>query len=331
MTFDNLLGLTRGEFLVKPSISSFENFCFDADKIQRGDLFIAFDKSDSALQTAIENGAYGILCDEELNILDKEIAWIKVQNINMALFRLMRFESSYKKLIFVYVSFLQENILNSMSLPKNAIILKKSTLKAFNQIMKAKDDTFIFCSDDLYLQKIAPVHECIFTQRNTAVQKNGSIFESSFIFENRYYNKIPISPIFIPSLCGILSFLHKYNIEFDLQNFKPILNFDPIFVDTSISPRNFGDTRRALIVEYDQDLFEFEAKRLFKILAPNTLLTCKPIKSKSKLEVNFLYKHEQNLKELHAYNFRYALILGDKEKILQALSIGQNKRYPSLF
>ncbi len=329
MTFENLTGLIRGELLTAPAISSFEDFCFEAHKINRGDLFVAFNTEQ--IEQAVENGAYGILFDDEdINISDNEIAWIKVQNINMALFRLMRFESSYKKLNFVSVSLLQKNMLKNISL-SNSIILPKNTLEAFKSIMKAPQKSFVFCSDDLYLQKIAPVHECIFKQKHIAVQKNGSIFSSSFIFENEYYHKIPISPIFISSFCGIIKFLKDKNIDFSLDVFKPIENFDPIFVDASIQPQSFGETRRALIVESDEELFCFEAKALLKTLPPNHLLICKPIDSKVKMEANFLYKSEDELKQLSEYNFKYALVLGDRQTILDALLKYQTKRYPSLF
>ncbi len=331
MTFENLIGLTRAELLTSPTISSFENFCFEPEKVQRGDLFIAFNKSDEAIKTAVENGAYGILCDEKLEIIDKEIAWIKVQSINMALMRLMRFESSYKKLVFISVSLLQANMLKSLVLPKNTCILSTVPLKAFNQIMKIENNSFVFCSDDLLLQKIAPIHECIFTQRNVTTQKNGSIFFSSFIYGDEYYNKIPISPIFIPAFCGVLDFLKKSQIEFSLENFKPIQNFEPIFVDASICPQSFGETRRALIVESDEELFVYEVKTLLKILPQNHLLICKHIDSKCSMEVNFLYKREEDLKQLSDYRFKYALVLGDKESISQTLLSQKTKRYPSLF
>lgn len=331
MTIENLAQLTRGEVLTKPSISLFEGFCFEAEKTQRGDLFIALDRSSESIQTAITQGAYGVMIDDEFKITDQEIAWIKVQNINMALMRLMRFQSSYKKLKFVAVSSLQESILNSICFSQNTLILPKTPLEAFLQIMKIEDNSYVFCADELILQKIAPIHESIFTERNTTNQKNGSIFISSFIHENEYYQKLPISPLFIPALSGILTFLKKNEIEFSLENFKPIENFEPIFVDASIFPQSFGSTRRALIVESNIELFKFEAKSLLKILPPNHLLICKPIDSKSTMDANFLYKQESDLKELRSYSFKYALILGDKERLIQALIKEEAKRYPSLF
>ncbi len=331
MKISNIAELTRGELITKPQISSFEGFCYNPTKAQRGDLFIAIDRSEESIKTAIEMGAYGVLADEDFEVIDPEIAWIKVQNISMALMRLMRFQSNYKKLKFVALSPLQENILKSMSLDKNASVLPKNTLDSFLQIMKAPDESYIFCSDELALRKIAPIYDNVFSQRNVISQKNGSIFLSSFIHENEYYQKIPISPLFIGALSGILTYLKEHKIQFSLENFKPIENFEPIFVDISIYPQSFGSTRRALIIESNEELFKFEAKSLIKMLPPNSLLLCKHINSTCNMEANFLYTKESDLKELRSYDFRYALILGDKEKIYQAITKSEENRYPSLF
>ena len=41
------------------NISSFHRVCVDLDRVQRGDLFVAFKNSD--IKQAIQNGAYGVV------------------------------------------------------------------------------------------------------------------------------------------------------------------------------------------------------------------------------------------------------------------------------
>ena len=53
-------------------------------------MFIAFD--DSSIEDAILNGAYGIVFSKPTQISDSEIAWIKVQSLDDALKRLLRFK-----------------------------------------------------------------------------------------------------------------------------------------------------------------------------------------------------------------------------------------------
>ncbi len=331
MRVENLAELARGELQTNPSISAFEGFCSHAEKIKKGDLYIALNSSAENIALAIKNGAYGILYEDHQEIIDEEIAWIRVHNLNIAITRLMRFQNNHKKLTFIAVSVLQESILKSMTLSKKCFILPEKLIDAFISLMNVENGSYVFCANESALQKIAPSHENIFTEPKTAIQKNGSIFSSSFIHENEYYQKVPISSLFIPALSGVLSFLKSKKIEFSLDNFQPISNFEVIFVDSNIRPQPFGTTRRALIVESDAELFMYEAKSLLKILPQNNLLICKPINSSSSMDANFLYKELGDLKELKSYNFKYALILGDKDELLKALSQDAQKQYPSLF
>ncbi|MCD6191243.1 MAG: hypothetical protein J7K14_06900, partial [Sulfurimonas sp.] len=90
MRLENVLALTHGKVVNEPFVKTFENIVFDAARVKRGDLFIAFDEQ--SIESAVLNGAYGVLFDKPTQISDREIAWIKVEDINDALKRLLRFK-----------------------------------------------------------------------------------------------------------------------------------------------------------------------------------------------------------------------------------------------
>lgn len=332
MTFENLSGLTNGKILSTPDVSSFTDFVFDAQRVKQGDLYIALDDSCESVKVAIDNGANGILYDCNFEITDSEIAWIKVENITSSLIRIMRLESSHKKIKFVLINTLQESIIKSIQL-SNAMLLPHHIHEAFLSISKIENETWVFASNASMLEKIAPTYDTITDKKqNITIQKNGSLFLSSFIHNNKYYQKLPISPFFVHTLSDMMDFLQERDIGFSLDNFSPIKHFEPIFVDSAIIPQDFGSTRRALIIESDENLFYHEAKKLSSMHKNNNLvLTCKPINSLDNIEVNFLYKNEKDLKDLRSFDFRYALVYGDKEKILRALSLKEELRYPTLF
>lgn len=331
MNVDNLVQLIRGELHSKPSIRAVENFCYDASAIARGDIYMAIDRTQSSVNLAIKNGAYAILYDIDLEITDKEIAWIKVCSIEMSIMRLMRFQSSYKKFIFVALSFLQEEILKSFKQLKNAYILPSNPLDAFLTIMKAPKKSYIFCSNAPMLQKVAPVHESIWTETKVQDLSKGSLFISNFVHQGDFYQNIPISPIFIPAMCGVLSFLKAHNLTSLYANIKPLEHFEPLFIDKFFSPRPFGQTRRALIIESNEELFIYAAKQLSKFLGGKNFITCKPKKSKLNFQTTYSYTDESYLKMLNTYKFTYALVLGNKLAIEQALIKEENERYPTLF
>lgn len=331
MNVDNLVQLTRGELRSNPSISAIENFTYDANAIRQGDVYVAVDKSQSGVDLAVKNGAYAVLYDKELKISDDEIAWIQVESIEMAIMRLMRFQSSYKKLHFVALSYIQEELLASFRKLNNSYILPSNPLEAFLTIMKAGDESFIFCSNLSILQKVAPVHESVWTETKVQNLSQGSLFISSFVHEGELYQSIPISPLFLPAVCGVLSFLKSKKISFSLENIKSVEHFEPLFIDKFFCPKSFGQTRRALVIESDEELFIYEVKMLLKFLPVKDFIICKPKKVKLDIDVTYNYTDESYLKMLNDYKFRYALVLGDRYKIEQALIEKDKKRYPSLF
>lgn len=95
MRLENVLALTHAKLINKPIIKSFENIVFEAKLVKRGDLFLAF--NDAEIESAIFNGAYGIIFSKPVQMSDNEIAWMQVQSIEDALKRLLRFRLIEKK------------------------------------------------------------------------------------------------------------------------------------------------------------------------------------------------------------------------------------------
>ena len=89
MRLENILALTHGKLINEPFVKIFENIVFEAKSVKRGDFFIAFDEE--TIEDAILNGAYGVMFDKPTQISDTEIAWIKVNECEDALKRLLRF------------------------------------------------------------------------------------------------------------------------------------------------------------------------------------------------------------------------------------------------
>jgi ferrochelatase len=74
MRVETIVNITGGELLNNPIINSFNNIKVDTSIIERGDLFFAYNQND--IPKAIKKGAYGVIIDRYIEILDKEIAWI---------------------------------------------------------------------------------------------------------------------------------------------------------------------------------------------------------------------------------------------------------------
>jgi len=97
MRLENLLALTDGKVVNTPFVKQFSNIIFEAKKVKRGDLFIAFDEQH--IEEAVINGAYGVMFEKPTQITDTEIAWIKVASLEEALKRLLRFRLIEKEIL----------------------------------------------------------------------------------------------------------------------------------------------------------------------------------------------------------------------------------------
>ena len=90
MQISSILDIVDGSLLNSPSISFIYSIKTNSHKVKEGDLFIA--KNTNEIELAIKNGAFAIIIDTNVPIIDNEIAWIKVKNIDLSIIKLIRFK-----------------------------------------------------------------------------------------------------------------------------------------------------------------------------------------------------------------------------------------------
>lgn len=81
--------LSLGELQNTPSISYFNSIVLSLNKVQKGSLFVA--KDHTLIPKALELGAYGILYTGEYPVSDRDVAWIKLKDIEHSLNHLFKF------------------------------------------------------------------------------------------------------------------------------------------------------------------------------------------------------------------------------------------------
>ncbi len=94
MQISSILDIVDGSLLNSPSISFIYSIKTKVNKVKEGDLFITKNLDD--IELAIKNGAFAIILEENYPIIDNEIAWIKVNNIDLTIIKLIRFIFSMK-------------------------------------------------------------------------------------------------------------------------------------------------------------------------------------------------------------------------------------------
>ena len=88
MRIDTIIELLDGELRNRGFISEIIGFADKLNQVTREFLFISNDENE--IKEAIQNGAYAILSSENVKIIDNEIAWIRVENIEESLLKLLK-------------------------------------------------------------------------------------------------------------------------------------------------------------------------------------------------------------------------------------------------
>lgn len=230
MRLENILALTNGRIVNEPFVKIFTNIIFDSNKVKRGDLFIAFDED--SIEEAIFNGAYGILFDKPTQIRDNEIAWIKVENLENALKRLLRFRLIEKDLaIYECNDIILKLSLQVMS-ETNFISLDGDIKSITKQLWDIENFTTILFSPlitpkDIFTEvKIMPISS---GEKITIMEQ--TLFETSFIYDGVFYERQFISPFFMPYLEELLNLFKILKINFRLKKFVPLDNFEAVFTN----------------------------------------------------------------------------------------------------
>lgn len=322
MRLENVLALTKGTLLSNPFVSSFTNVVFEAKAVKRGDLFMAFDEE--TIEDAIFNGAYGILFNKPTQISDSEIAWIKVDSIEDALKRLLRFRLLEKNLT-VYES-------NEIVLKLALQVITEPTFIAINGDIReisrllwdADESSKVLFSPTLVdkniFTKTIELSETPMSHINIVEQ---TLFETSFIYDDVFYERQQLSPFFIPYLEILLSLYKNLKINYRLKKFMPIDHFEALFTNKKFEIKEFGTSDKVLIFEKNSALVDAQidflqreatlAKIVYVVSKKETRL----IEKIQDSDALIIYKSKNDiLNLLQKSSFHFALIIGTDKAIL---------------
>ncbi len=317
MRLENILALTHGTLINEPFVNSFENIVFDAHRVKRGDLFIAFDEV--TIEIAVLNGAYGVVFDKPTQMSDSEIAWIKVTNVKEALTRLLRFRLIEKEVV-VYEcnEIILKLALQVITEPK-FIVINGDIKDICNLLWNIDTDSVIlFCptlndknifTDIKTLPKAAMLPITIMEQ---------TLFETSFIYDNNYYERQLISPFFIPFLEELLHLFKSLRINFRLRKFTPIDHFEAVFTNKNFEPKEFGTSDKVLIFEPNKALLGMQINFLKRQANWAKIIYIVPFSSEHEEDDDiYSYKNDKEIINiLKERVFHFALIVGVDKSIL---------------
>ena len=274
MKIETLVNLTGGELLNSPFISEVTHFTNDVNEVRRGSCFFVRDEKE--LKKAIKKGAYAIVSERTLPILDREIAWIKVENIKRAIFDIFKYEN-LKTEIFT-TDKITASIIKAMNLEKKVIVIEddiEELLKALNL-----EEKYIVASNSELKKSFLNAKEL---ESKDIMLAFKSLFKS--IYNHNIEINLPL--VYKEQFSKAINFFETYNLrysfEFEIERFKPI------FINSKFEIVDYGRSEKVLITNLKNDEFLIdELNYIFKYTKhANTVIVDKTHQKYLKEKFNF--------------------------------------------
>jgi len=255
MKIEDLLNLTAGTMITAPTITAINSVTVFPSKVEQGDLFIS--NNNEEIATAIENGAYAIIfSDEAVTINDSEIAWIKVNDIQKASFKLIRYvlisrEASFYLFTEHELSFMKMIVTQKSNLD----ILPNDWRKMFERILNSESKMFIG-TDDALMKLIKP-DVAILNKEASCEIITDTLFKTTFKINAYIYQEKDIVPFHVDILQRVVEFCDLHHFPYDLDRVKYTKHFVPVFIDGFLNVMNPSKSDKvAIFTDNLQDVYK---------------------------------------------------------------------------
>lgn len=325
MKLDNFLALTNTTLLNTPSIVSFENICSDSAKVKRGDLFFAYEKD--SVKEALLNGAYAVIFEDELEVSDHEVAWIYSKNLDETLGKITRFRAIEKNMTIFECDEIVFKLAMQIQTDGKLILLDGGAWNLYGSIVDADFGSFALVSHR-YASDFASTKKIERGAQSQIDIIEKTLFETSFIYENIFYERQLLSPFFMPYLEELFWLYRTLDIDFTLKKFAHIDHFEPVFVNKKFEVKNFGTSERVLIFEPNESLIGDQMPFLTRLAPWANILFILPEHLECEDGNGVLrYANEDEIVALlSGQEFHFALIVGVAKSILEKPSEPKNRQ-----
>ncbi|MDY0365530.1 MAG: hypothetical protein RBQ81_06710 [Arcobacteraceae bacterium] len=247
MNITSLVELVDGELKNPPSISFVYNIQTNLKKLKNGDLFISDNQED--INKAVEKGAFGIIYKNDfIQISDKEIAWIKVNDINEATIKIIRYLLSNKELDVFYINEITYDIFNLMVLDSYYIYLQYDLNYLLDKLQSSSEFKLILSSNKELLAKIYPQYKTFINKKyqisNLTIH---SIFETTFSYKDILYYRAKIPFFYINIFLSVVEYFKIDNPINEIQGLKKWNLLSPIFINKNFKQIEFGKSDKFIL------------------------------------------------------------------------------------
>jgi len=229
MKIEDLLNLTSGELITQPTVTGVNSVSVYPSKIDDGDLFISNDPEEIA--SALRHGAYAIIfSDSTITVSDEEVAWIKVDDIQKAAFKLIRYVLISREASFYLLNAHELSFLKMVVTQKsNMEILPSDWRKMFEKILNSSLKMFIGTNEEL-MRMIKPDVSLLNKEASCEIISD-TLFRTTFKINGFIYQEKEITPFHVDYLKRVVEFCDEHHFPYDLDRVKYTKHFVPVFID----------------------------------------------------------------------------------------------------
>jgi len=320
MQIEKLLELTAGTLNETSTIESIHSATVHLAKVGDGSLFISDSQED--IGEAIAKGANAILySDASIMIDDESLAWIKVEDIMIAAFKITQDVVSDDEALFYYFNEHELAFLKMLQKRKSDIeFLPNDWKKTFECVLNSKKKFFI--STDLeMMKKLRPKAKKLIKEVDGYVISD-TLFRSTFKIEKYVYQYKEMVPFHLEHVLKVIHFCRTHGFEYAIENIKYINKFTPLFIEgePSLNEETKND-RTVIVCDNKEDIVE---ARMY-VLAPSNWVVKSIVLTPPKHKVDgvkrplYYTTHEEALDIIKGANFNYAFIYAEDKSIKDAI------------
>lgn len=319
MKISDIVNLTEGILVNEPNVQAIDAATVFHSKVDNGDLFISSNQED--IDNAIGNGAYAIVYDDESIVKnDNEIAWIKVSDIQLAAFKIIRYvilkkESSFYLLKEHEVTFLKMILTHKT----NISFIANDWRKAFEQILNSEDLLFVGSNAEL-LKLIKPdVKEL--NKEVDGYMVSDTLFRSTFKVGGYVYQEKELIPFHLEYLLRVVDFCDTFELPYDIEKLKYTKHFTPMFIDGNLNSTQASKSDKVVI--FTDNLPDITKAREYvmrsNMWVKSIVLT--PPKTKvPNIDHPHWFNSDEEVRELlKSIHFNYAFIYNANKSVLNTI------------
>ncbi|MDO7252436.1 hypothetical protein [Helicobacter cappadocius] len=311
MKVNEAVEVINGELASTPSISSFNGVATRIDEVKRGCLFVA--RNPDEIDGAVALGAYGVVYDKYVQMIDGEIAWIKVSSIYDAMIRLIRYKLLREKIEVFFTSEVEYQIAHQINIDESIGFFDQDLSEFLSFMAKNPDIRGIVIKDKTLLDLALEYVQAIVPQNYPFDVLVGTLFDVKISYKISQYN-LKLPSLFLPELASVIDLFMSNKIAFDLRNFSSISYMQPNFINIRAKLVQYGQTDRVVITEKDIERFKKYTTYIAMHAKWGKLILLLPKGYEGVFDMvaqNEIYKDKTDLDHLlKTQNYNFALVFG---------------------